>query len=25
MKPTLIEEIAREMSNRRKPRKDPEE
>ena len=25
MKPTLIEEIAREMSNRRKPRKEPEE
>jgi hypothetical protein len=25
MKPTLIEEIAREMSNRRKPRTDPEE
>ena len=25
MKPTLIEEIAREMSSRRKPRKDPEE
>ncbi len=25
MKPTLIEEIAREMSNRRRPRKDPEE
>ena len=25
MKPTLIEEIAREMASRRKPRKDPEE
>ncbi|HLH07328.1 MAG TPA: response regulator [Terriglobales bacterium] len=25
MKPTLIEEIAREMSHRRKPRKDPDE